>query len=136
MKLALTAALALVALPAFAGDAAKGEADFKKCKACHSITAPDGTEVQKGGKTGPNLWGLGGKAVGSTADFKYGDSILAANAAGKVWDEAALAVYVADPTAWLKTKLAADDAKSAMSFKLAKGGEDVAAYLASLKPAQ
>ena len=55
---------------------------------------------------------------------------------GGEWDEAALATYVADPTAWLKTKLAADDAKSAMSFKLAKGGEDVAAYLASLKPAQ
>ncbi|MEY5039094.1 MAG: hypothetical protein RL472_2200 [Pseudomonadota bacterium] len=133
MKLALTAALALVALPAFAGDAAKGEADFKKCKACHSITAPDGTEVQKGGKTGPNLWGLGGKAVGSTADFKYGDSILAANAAGKVWDEAALAVYVADPSAWLKEATGDAAAKSKMTFKLTKGAEDMAAYLVSIK---
>jgi cytochrome c len=133
MKLALTAALALVALPAFAGDAAKGEADFKKCKACHSITAPDGTEVQKGGKTGPNLWGLGGKAVGSTADFKYGDSILAANAAGKIWDEAALAVYVADPSAWLKEATGDAAAKSKMTFKLTKGTEDMAAYLVSIK---
>ncbi len=133
MKLALTAALALVALPAFAGDAAKGEADFKKCKACHSITAPDGTEVQKGGKTGPNLWGLGGKAVGSTADFKYSDSILAANAAGKVWDEAALAVYVADPSAWLKEATGDAAAKSKMTFKLTKGAEDMAAYLVSIK---
>ncbi|MEY4304451.1 MAG: hypothetical protein RIT52_626 [Pseudomonadota bacterium] len=133
MKLALTAALALVALPAFAGDAAKGEADFKKCKACHSITAPDGTEVQKGGKTGPNLWGLGGKAVGSTADFKYGDSILAANAAGKIWDEAALAVYVADPSAWLKEATGDAAAKSKMTFKLTKGAEDMAAYLVSIK---
>jgi len=133
MKLALTAALALVALPAFAGDAAKGEADFKKCKACHSITAPDGTEVQKGGKTGPNLWGLGGKAVGSTADFKYGDSILAANAAGKVWDEEALEGYVADPTAWLKEATGDAAAKSKMTFKLTKGGEDMAAYLVSIK---
>ena len=133
MKLALTAALALVALPAFAGDAAKGEADFKKCKACHYITAPDGTEVQKGGKTGPNLWGLGGKAVGSTADFKYGDSILAANAAGKIWDEAALAVYVADPSAWLKEATGDAAAKSKMTFKLTKGAEDMAAYLVSIK---
>jgi len=125
--------LALVALPAFAGDAAKGEADFKKCKACHSITAPDGTEVQKGGKTGPNLWGLGGKAVGSTADFKYGDSILAANAAGKVWDEAALAVYVADTSAWLKEATGDAAAKSKMTFKLTKGAEDMAAYLVSIK---
>lgn len=133
MKLVLTAALALLALPAFAGDAAKGEADFKKCKACHSITAPDGTEVQKGGKTGPNLWGLGGKAVGSTADFKYGDSILAANAAGKIWDEAALAVYVADPSAWLKEATGDAAAKSKMTFKLTKGAEDMAAYLVSIK---
>ena len=133
MKLVLTAALTLLALPAFAGDAAKGEADFKKCKSCHSITAPDGTEVQKGGKTGPNLWGLGGKAVGSTADFKYGDSILAANAAGKVWDEAALAVYVADPSAWLKEATGDAAAKSKMTFKLTKGAEDMAAYLVSIK---
>lgn len=133
MKLVLTAALTLLALPAFAGDAAKGEADFKKCKSCHSITAPDGTEVQKGGKTGPNLWGLGGKAVGSTADFKYGDSILAANAAGKVWDEEALEVYVADPTAWLKEATGDAAAKSKMTFKLTKGGEDMAAYLVSIK---
>ena len=133
MKLVLTAALTLLALPAFAGDAAKGEADFKKCKSCHSITAPDGTEVQKGGKTGPNLWGLGGKAVGSTADFKYGDSILAANAAGKVWDEAALAVYVTDPSAWLQEATGDAAAKSKMTFKLTKGAEDVAAYLVSIK---
>lgn len=133
MKLALTAAFALLALPAFAGDAAKGEADFKKCKSCHAITAPDGTEVQKGGKTGPNLWGLGGKAVGSTADFKYGDSILAANAAGKVWDEAALAAYVADPSAWLQAATGDAAAKSKMTFKLTKGAEDMAAYLVSIK---
>lgn len=133
MKLALTAALALVAAPAFAGDAALGEADFKKCKSCHSIIAPDGTEIQKGGKTGPNLWGLDGKAVGSTAEFKYGESILAAGAAGKVWDEDSLADYVTDPAGWLKEATGDDGAKSKMTFKLTKGAEDMAAYLVSIK---
>ena len=38
----------------------------------------------------------------------------------------------ADPAAWLKTTLGDDGAKSKMSFKLAKGGEDMAAYLASV----
>ena len=72
----LIAALTLVAAPAFAeGDAAKGETDFKRCKACHSIVAPDGTAVQKGGKTGPNLYGVIGRTVASFPDFKYGDSI-------------------------------------------------------------
>lgn len=127
------AALALFALPAFAGDAAKGESEFKKCKACHAIVAPDGTEVQKGGKTGPNLFGVIGRPVASVEGFGYGESIAAVGASGKVWDEAMLATYVADPTKWLKETLGDSSAKSKMSFKLAKGGEDVAAYLASVK---
>ena len=137
-KFSLIAGLALAALaaPAFAGDAAKGEADFKKCKACHSIIADDGTEIVKGGKTGPNLYGVIGRQIGTAADFKYGESTIAAGADGTVWDEASLAAYVADPAAWLQTKTGDAAAKSKMTFKLAKGGEDMAAYLASLKPAQ
>lgn len=136
MKLSLYATLAALALtvPAFAGDAAKGEADFKKCKACHSIIGADGTEIQKGGKTGPNLFGVIGRPVGSVADFKYGESIVAAGAAGKVWDEDSIAAYVADPAKWLAEATGDAGAKSKMSFKLAKGGEDMAEYLASVSP--
>jgi cytochrome c len=130
----LSLALAALTSPALAaGDAAKGESEFKKCKACHSITAADGTEIVKGGKTGPNLFGVIGRPVASVADFKYGESLAAVGAAGKVWDEAALAVYVADPTAWLKIETGDAAAKSKMTFKLPKGGEDMAAYLATLK---
>lgn len=124
-----------LAPPALAqGDASKGEADFKKCKACHSIVADDGTEIQKGGKTGPNLYGVIGRVVAST-DFKYGDSIKAVGETGLVWDEAELAAYVADPKAWLVEKTGDSGAKSKMSFKLTKGQEDMAAYLASVAPA-
>ena len=133
---AIAATLALITLsaPAFAaGDAAKGEAEFKKCRACHALVARDGTEVQKGGKTGPNLFGVIGRPVASVADFGYGESILAVGATGAVWDEATLAAYVADPAKWLKETLGDTSAKSKMSFKLAKGAEDVAAYLATLK---
>ncbi|SEM95529.1 cytochrome c [Gemmobacter aquatilis] len=136
MKLLTTLALTALTLaaPAFAGDAAKGEADFKKCKACHSIINAAGEAVVKGGKTGPNLFGVIGRPVASVADFKYGESILAVGAKGVVWDEAMLATYVADPTAWLESQLGPDSAaKSKMTFKLAKGGEDMAAYLATLK---
>lgn len=129
----LTASLfALAALPALAGDAAKGESDFKKCKACHSVTAPDGTAVQKGGKTGPNLWGVVGRTVASE-DFTYGASLASVGASGKVWDEASLAAYVTDPTAWLKETTGDAAAKAKMTFKLTKGAEDMAAYLATLK---
>ena len=129
--------LAAFAAPAFAeGDIAKGEADFKKCKACHAIVADDGTEIQKGGKVGPNLYGVMGRQIGSLPDFKYGESTVAAGADGTVWTEDLLVAYLADPSAWLKEKLSDPAAKSKMSFKLAKGGEDMAAYLASVKPAQ
>ncbi|PZQ96920.1 MAG: cytochrome C [Cereibacter sphaeroides] len=124
--------IVLLAAPAFAQDAAKGEADFRKCRACHSITAPDGTQIVKGGKTGPDLYGVIGRPVGSAAGFNYGPGLVEAGAAGVVWDEAGLAEYVADPTAWIKKVTNDSAARSKMTFKLAKGGADMAAYLASV----
>ena len=135
----LTRVIPLLALamasPALAGDPAKGEENFKKCKSCHSITAPDGTEVQKGGKTGPNLFGVVGRAVASSPDFKYGEGMLEVNAKGTVWDEAQIVTYLADPTAWVKATTGDDAAKSKMSFKLsdAEIAADMAAYLATQK---
>lgn len=136
MKLSLIATAALLAFsaPAFAGDAEKGEKEFKKCKSCHMIEAADGTSIVKGGKTGPNLYGVIGRKAGST-DFKYGDSILAAGEGGLVWDEENIVAYMADPKAFLAETTGDAAAKSKMSFKLSKGGEDVAAYLASVAPA-
>jgi cytochrome c len=123
--------------PALAdADAAKGEQVFKRCKSCHSIVAPDGSEVQKGGKTGPNLWGVVGKPVASAPEFTYGEGILAAKAKGAVWDEAQLATYLQDPNSWVKVASSDDGATSKMTFKLTKleDAADVAAYLVSLKP--
>ena len=131
----LTASLALLALaaPAFAaGDAAKGEADFKKCKACHMIVADDGTEIVKGGKVGPNLYGVVGRKVGGVEGFKYKDSIIAVGESGLVWDEAELAAYMTDPKAWLVEKTGDAAAKTGMTFKQKSKQADLAAYLASV----
>lgn len=134
MILRLLPVLALaLASPALAADPAEGEENFKKCKSCHAITAPDGTEVQKGGKTGPNLWGIIGKPVASSPDFKYGDGILAAQAKGVIWDEAQITTYLADPTAWIKATTGDDSLKSKMTFKLNDDAEDMAAYLATFQ---
>ena len=81
MKFLITASAALLALsvPAFAaGDAAKGEREFNKCKACHMIQAADGTDIVKGGKTGPNLYGVIGRAAGAQEGFRYGPRLAAA----------------------------------------------------------
>ena len=128
--LAALIALSFVAAPALAeGNAEAGEKTFSKCKSCHMVVADDGTEIVKGGKVGPNLYGVIGRAAGST-DFKYGADLAAAGEKGLVWDEANFAEYVADPRAFLRTYLDDSKAKSNMSFKLKDGGADVAAYLA------
>ena len=135
MKISLFATLAaalVLATPSLAGDAEAGAKVFSKCKACHSIMADDGTAIQKGGKVGPNLYGVVGRAAGSVEGFKYGDGLLKAKESGLVWTEALIAEYVQDPTAFIDTH--GGEGKSMMTFKLPKGGEDVAAYLASVKP--
>jgi len=129
------AASFLAATGAQAGDAAVGEKVFSKCKVCHSITADDGTVIQKGGKVGPNLYGVIGRQAGTYEGFKYGDSIVAAGAAGLVWDEAQISQYDPDPAKFLEKFLNDPKAKSKMLFKLTSGAEDVAAYIASVGPA-
>ncbi len=117
------------------GDAAAGEDVFKKCKACHSIIDAAGEVIYKGGKTGPNLYGLHDRVAG-TEDFKYGKSLVSAGEAGLKWNEADFVSYVADPKAFLKTYLDDKKAKSKMSFKLKKE-EDAAnvwAYIVSVGP--
>ena len=126
----LIAAALAAAGAAQAQDAAMGEKVFARCKACHEIASPDGAIV-RGGKTGPNLYGVIGRPAG-TADFpRYGDSLKAAGEKGLVWTEESLAAYVQDPTAFLKTYLEDDSARSQMTFKLPRGAEDVAAFLAT-----
>ena len=61
-----------------AADAAKGEAVFKKCTACHN--------ADKGGAngTGPNLWGVVGAAIGHHAPgFAYSPALAGK---GGNWD--------------------------------------------------
>ncbi|MDN5786850.1 cytochrome c family protein [Pseudorhodobacter sp.] len=137
MKISLIATTAILALtsPVFAGDAAKGENEFKKCKACHEIVADDGTAIVKGGKTGPNLYGVVGRAAGTVEGFSYSDVMKEAGEKGLVWDEETLVKYLPDPSAFLEETSGDSAGKSKMTFKLKKGGDDVAAYLASVVPA-
>lgn len=135
MKSHILTALAVVALasPAFAdGDAAKGEQTFRMCKACHSIVGPQNKEIVRGGRVGPNLYGVIGRKAASEPGYDYGAGIKEAAAKGLVWNEQNLAEYVQDPTKFLEKFTGDNAAHSKMTFKLRKGGEDVAAYLASV----
>lgn len=129
--LTLTATLAALALPAFAeGDATVGKKEFNKCKSCHMIASADETIV-KGGKTGPNLYGVIGRAAGTAEGFKYGADLVKAGEAGLTWDTTNIAAYMENPKGFLQETLDDKGAKSKMTFKMKKKAADVAAYLAT-----
>ena len=140
---AATVILSLMTAPLWAdghasGDAGEGEKVFKKCKACHAVIDAEGEVITKGGKTGPNLYGIYTRVAGAEEDFgkKYGKDLVAAGEAGLAWNEADFGNYVADPRGFLRTQLDNSKAKSKMSFKL-KDAEDAAnvwAYLVSVGP--
>ena len=136
------AALALAG-PALAdghatGDAAAGEKVFNKCKSCHMIVSDAGDEIVKGGRTGPNMYGLFGRVPGAVEGFNYGDSLVQV---GEMfpdgWTEEMFVAYVQDPRAYLGETLDDSKAKSKMSFKLRKEEEaaNVWAYIVSVGPA-
>ena len=95
MKIRLMlAVLAVAALPTTAalaeGDAEKGEAVFKKCKACHVVD-------EAKNRVGPHLVNIVGRKTASVEGYKYSDAMAAKGAEGVVWDEANLDAYLAKP---------------------------------------
>lgn len=133
---------AVMASPAVAGGHASGDAEagedaFRQCRSCHSVVDAEGEAIVRGGKTGPNLWGVVGRTAGTEEEFdRYQDSVVAAGEAGLVWDEEQFVAYVQDPGGFLKEYLDDNGARSGMTFRL-RDEEDAVniwAYLASVSP--
>ena len=96
-----------------------GEKSFKKCKACHQVG--EGAK----NKSGPQLNGVVGRAIGGLDDFKYSKNMAAMGAEGVVWNDETLAAFLAKPKAYIKgTK---------MSFSGFKKEEDITATIEYLK---
>ncbi|UWQ18369.1 cytochrome c family protein [Jannaschia sp. M317] len=113
---------------AASGDAEAGEKAFRQCQSCHVVQNGDG-EVLAGraAKTGPNLYGIAGRAGGMVEDFAYSDLAVAAGEAGLVFDEANFVAYVQDPTAHLR-EVSGEGGRSKMSFKVRKEEDAVNLY--------
>ena len=139
LKIATTLAALTLATSAFAdghgasGDAEAGEKVFNKCKSCHMIQNAEGENIVRGGRTGPNLYGIVGRTAGTVEGFNYGADLVAAGEAGLVWNEENFVAYVQDPKAFLSEFLGSS-ARSKMSFRLRDGMADVYAYLAEVGP--
>ncbi|GAB1362988.1 cytochrome c2 [Rhodobacter sp.] len=134
---AIVLALTLCAFPLRAEpDLAAGERVFTRCRACHAITAPDGTRIEQGGRTGPDLYGVIGRQAGSVEGFRYSPGLQLLNATGFIWSEETVALFAADPTGFLRSQLNDPGARTAMAFTLRAGGEDLAAWLTTHSPAE
>lgn len=117
----ITLAAVLLAGPALAqdapaGDADAGEKEFNKCKACHSIEGPDDVVV-RGGKVGPNLYGVVGRQAGTVEEFRYSDLMVAAGEAGLNWNEEDFVAYVQDATGFLR-EYTGESGNGKMTFRL------------------
>ena len=84
--------LATLAVPYNSADLANGRVKFASCRACHTLT--------EGGArlTGPNLWGLYGRQVGSKEGFTYSKAVQDADF---VWDTANLERWLDNPKQFL-----------------------------------
>ncbi|MDP6803872.1 MAG: c-type cytochrome [Rhodospirillales bacterium] len=129
--LALAAALAFAAAPAFAeGDAGNGAKLFKrKCFVCHTI------EQGAKNKVGPNLWAVFGNKPGMAEGYKYSKSYLAAAEKGLVWDDKAIDAYMIDPRKFIREASGDPKGKSKMTVKIKKDTErvDIIAYVKTQK---
>ena len=132
-----SALIATLALPAFAGDIARGKVLFRDCRACHSVIDETETVIIRGGRTGPNLYGVVGRHAGSMPNFHYSTSMVAAGQQGLRWNEEDFVVYVKDATSFLRAYLGDGTARGKMAYKLRDTAKarDVWAYLESVTKA-
>ncbi len=100
-----------------AGDVAKGEKVFRKCKACHVVD-------KEQNRVGPHLVGVIGRAAGAVDGFKYSKAM---KGSGISWTEDNLAAYLSDPKGFIKG--------NRMAFAGLKKEADVANVIAYLKSA-
>lgn len=128
---ALCSFLSVAASPALAGDVVAGAELFSNCRACHRLQ--DGAaQVVSGGTIAPNLFGVIGRKVGSYPGYEYSSALKEMGENGMVWTEEDLARFVANPNVFVSSSLGKDGAVTKMPYDLPEGGEDVAAYLASI----
>lgn len=131
----MTAPMAFAEAHGASGDAEAGEAAFRQCIACHVVVNDEGeTLAGRNARTGPNLYGVAGRAAGIVEDFRYSPGLTALHEAGIVWTEETFVAYVQDSTGYIREVADNNGLRGAMSFRV-RSEEDAInlyAYLASL----
>lgn len=120
--------LSLIALVSgSAGAALANDPQWPDCRTCHQVAAPDGTVLARGGRAGPNLYGVAGRALAADPDFRlYSDGLQAAAATGARWTLANFNAYLAGPDQFLRNLTG--DASVDSGMHVALGGDPSALY--------
>jgi cytochrome c len=87
--LALSMTLLLINAARADGDAARGEAKFQDCAACHKLESG-------ANNVGPSLHGIFARKAGELADFRYSPAL---KRSGITWTPETLDKFIADPQA-------------------------------------
>jgi cytochrome c len=96
-----------------------GQGAFRQCSSCHEVGA------NARDRTGPNLNGILGRAIGSVDGFRYSNVFQDAAEAGDVWTADAIAAFLIDPRGTMPgTK---------MAFRGVRNEEDIAAIIAYIE---
>jgi cytochrome c len=101
-----------------AGDPAKGERVFAKCKICHSVEDHQN-------KIGPYLLGVVGRKAGTADGYNYSEAM---KNSGIVWTEANLDKYLANPK-----QVVPNNKMAFIGLNKEAERQDVIAYLKSLE---
>ena len=118
ISLVATSAIATGARADLLGDAARGEALFRECSACHQV----GTDATN--RVGPHLNDIFGRKAGSVEGFRYSKGLARMGADGLVWSFDTLDAYVENPKA-----LVSDTRMSYRGMKDEADRADLLAYL-------
>ena len=128
-----TGVMALVFMVAGLTAAQADERLWANCRTCHAVTAPDGTVKARGGRSGPNLHDLAGRAMAGDRSFRlYSDALLRLGAQGRRWTEGDFIAYLADPDQFLRAATNDPAAQSDMHVQMRQGGGALWAWLAAL----
>ncbi len=102
-------------------DATRGQAAARKCQSCHNFGAGEAN------KTGPALYDVVGRTVGTSEGFGYSDALVAHKAAGDVWSYENLDAMLTSPKTFSPgTKM------NFPGVKTAAERADILAYLQTL----
>lgn len=114
-----------MATPALADDAL-----WRDCRTCHQVMAPDGNVLARGGRAGPNLYGVAGRALAGDSEFRlYSSDLKQAAATGARWTEENFVAYLAGPDQFLRSMTGNETAESGMHVGLGRGGAELYRWL-------